>query len=322
MNNCTLASERALLNILEHVIHQISEIKLQYPNNHPITKNLHFEQLNNSWIIEKIRVLLYRKTSEEEEEIKGDNETSFSPIIEQLVGMYLSIMKCDVPELEYQLNEGYARMLIRQAATCGGLGEQNSEKINAALNNLSILFYQLISGRAHDPIYHVVQFSSQPTLLKGQEEIFEEEGANEESVTSNTLAIVRCYFVQLLHLFITRLPYSAVGTGCSHELSIPMGRPSKNKESGNGRKSGPFQKFSFVQWAGYAINAYIGHQFEPCSRFARRATGFRRISVRSTVSAHCCHQRKQQAKEPHCPMELKLKNNGKTIVDIINRDKK
>ncbi|KAA6362799.1 MAG: hypothetical protein EZS28_041674 [Streblomastix strix] len=27
-------------------------------------------------------------------------------------------------------------------------------------------------------------------------------------------------------------------------------------------------------------------------------------------------------KEPHCPMELKLKNNGKTIVDIINRDKK
>ncbi|KAA6371224.1 MAG: hypothetical protein EZS28_033249 [Streblomastix strix] len=30
----------------------------------------------------------------------------------------------------------------------------------------------------------------------------------------------------------------------------------------------------------------------------------------------------QQAKEPHCPMELKLKNNGKTIVDIINRNKK
>ncbi|KAA6386961.1 MAG: hypothetical protein EZS28_017514 [Streblomastix strix] len=30
----------------------------------------------------------------------------------------------------------------------------------------------------------------------------------------------------------------------------------------------------------------------------------------------------QQAKEPHCPMELKLKNNGKTIMDIINRDKK
>ncbi|KAA6344365.1 MAG: hypothetical protein EZS28_052246 [Streblomastix strix] len=30
----------------------------------------------------------------------------------------------------------------------------------------------------------------------------------------------------------------------------------------------------------------------------------------------------EQAKEPHCPMELKLKNNGKTIVGIINRDKK
>ncbi|KAA6367479.1 MAG: hypothetical protein EZS28_036994 [Streblomastix strix] len=30
----------------------------------------------------------------------------------------------------------------------------------------------------------------------------------------------------------------------------------------------------------------------------------------------------QQAKETHCPMELKLQNNGKTIVDIINRDKK
>ncbi|KAA6368712.1 MAG: hypothetical protein EZS28_035760, partial [Streblomastix strix] len=54
-----------------------------------------------------------------------------------------------------------------------------------------------------------------------------------------------------------------------------MGRPSKNKESRNGRKSGLFQKCALVQWAGYAINAYIGHQFEPHSRLARRATGFR-----------------------------------------------
>ncbi|KAA6365470.1 MAG: hypothetical protein EZS28_039004 [Streblomastix strix] len=33
---------------------------------------------------------------------------------------------------------------------------------------------------------------------------------------------------------------------------------------------------------------YIGHQFESCSRYACGATGFRRISVRSTVSAYCC----------------------------------
>ncbi|KAA6353495.1 MAG: hypothetical protein EZS28_050979 [Streblomastix strix] len=97
--------------------------------------------------------------------------------------------------------------------------------------------------------------------------------------------------VQLLHLFITRLPYSAVGTGCSHELSILMGRPSKNKESRNGRKSGPFQKCALVLQSGYATNAYIGHQFEPRSRLTHRATGFRRISVRSTVSTHCSHQR-------------------------------
>ncbi|KAA6363581.1 MAG: hypothetical protein EZS28_040892 [Streblomastix strix] len=70
-----------------------------------------------------------------------------------------------------------------------------------------------------------------------------------------------------------------------------MGRPSKNKESRNGRKSGPFKKRALVQWAGYATNSYVGHQFEPRSRLARRATGFRRILVRSTVSAHCSDQR-------------------------------
>ncbi|KAA6389194.1 MAG: hypothetical protein EZS28_015279, partial [Streblomastix strix] len=32
----------------------------------------------------------------------------------------------------------------------------------------------------------------------------------------------RYYRVQLLILFITRLPYLAVMTGCSHELSIAM----------------------------------------------------------------------------------------------------
>ncbi|KAA6372153.1 MAG: hypothetical protein EZS28_032320, partial [Streblomastix strix] len=70
-----------------------------------------------------------------------------------------------------------------------------------------------------------------------------------------------------------------------------MDRPSKNKQSRNGRKSGPFQKRALVQWTRYAINAYIGHQFEPRSRLARRATGFRRISVRTTVSAHSSRQR-------------------------------
>ncbi|KAA6376756.1 MAG: hypothetical protein EZS28_027715, partial [Streblomastix strix] len=70
-----------------------------------------------------------------------------------------------------------------------------------------------------------------------------------------------------------------------------MGRPSKNKKSRNGRKSGPFQKCALVQWAGYATNACLGHQFDPRSRLARRATGFRRTSVRTTVSAHCSHQR-------------------------------
>ncbi|KAA6353098.1 MAG: hypothetical protein EZS28_051375, partial [Streblomastix strix] len=113
----------------------------------------------------------------------------------------------------------------------------------------------------------------------------------ENSVINNILAIYLYHFVQLPHLFITRLPYSAVGTGCSHELSIPMGQRSKNKESRNGRKSGPFQKCALVQWAGYATNACLGHQFEPRSRLARRATGSRRISVRTTVSAHCSHQR-------------------------------
>ncbi|KAA6356384.1 MAG: hypothetical protein EZS28_048089, partial [Streblomastix strix] len=66
-----------------------------------------------------------------------------------------------------------------------------------------------------------------------------------------------------------------------------MGRPSKNEESKNERKSGPFQKCALVQWAEYATNACLGHQFEPRSRLARRATGSRRISVRTTVSAHC-----------------------------------
>ncbi|KAA6388485.1 MAG: hypothetical protein EZS28_015992 [Streblomastix strix] len=69
-----------------------------------------------------------------------------------------------------------------------------------------------------------------------------------------------------------------------------MGRPFKNKGSRNGHKSVPFQKCALVQWARHATNAYIGHQFEPRSRLARRATGFRRTSVRSTVSAHCSHQ--------------------------------
>ncbi|KAA6354632.1 MAG: hypothetical protein EZS28_049841, partial [Streblomastix strix] len=69
-----------------------------------------------------------------------------------------------------------------------------------------------------------------------------------------------------------------------------MGRPSKNKERRNGRKSGPFQKRALVQWTKYATNAYIWHQFEPRSRLDRRTTGFRRISVRTTVSAHCSHQ--------------------------------
>ncbi|KAA6369437.1 MAG: hypothetical protein EZS28_035036, partial [Streblomastix strix] len=47
----------------------------------------------------------------------------------------------------------------------------------------------------------------QPQFEKLYDEQTEEEGLNEEIE------------VQLLNLFITRLPYSAVGTGCSHELS-------------------------------------------------------------------------------------------------------
>ncbi|KAA6356323.1 MAG: hypothetical protein EZS28_048150, partial [Streblomastix strix] len=76
-----------------------------------------------------------------------------------------------------------------------------------------------------------------------------------------------------------KLSYSAVGTGCSHELFIHIGRTSKNKESRNGLKQGPLLNSALVQQAGYAKIAYIMHQFEPHSRFARRATGFRCISV-------------------------------------------
>ncbi|KAA6367667.1 MAG: hypothetical protein EZS28_036807 [Streblomastix strix] len=92
-----------------------------------------------------------------------------------------------------------------------------------------------------------------------------------------------CYFVQLFHLFITKLRYSAAGTGSSHELSIPMGRPSKIKESKNGRKSGPLQIYVLIQRAKHATNAYIGHKFEPRNRFSHCATIFRRISVRLTL---------------------------------------
>ncbi|KAA6373302.1 MAG: hypothetical protein EZS28_031172 [Streblomastix strix] len=99
------------------------------------------------------------------------------------------------------------------------------------------------------------------------------------------------YFVQLLYLFNTRLSYSTVG------LDAPMSCPSvwvdhlKSKESRNGRKSRSFQKYTLVQQVSHATNTYIRYLFEPRSRFARRANGFRRISIRSTVSAHCCYQR-------------------------------
>ncbi|KAA6355232.1 MAG: hypothetical protein EZS28_049241, partial [Streblomastix strix] len=71
----------------------------------------------------------------------------------------------------------------------------------------------------------------------------------------------------------------------------PYGSAIQNKESSNRRKSGPFQKCALFRWTRYATNAYIGHQFEPRSRLAHRSTGFRRISVRSTVSANYCCQR-------------------------------
>ncbi|KAA6379588.1 MAG: hypothetical protein EZS28_024886 [Streblomastix strix] len=59
----------------------------------------------------------------------------------------------------------------------------------------------------------------------------------------------------------------------------------KNK---NRRKSGPFEKFTQVQRTWNTTNALFRLQFEPSSRLACHATAFRRISVRSTVSAHCC----------------------------------
>ncbi|KAA6404240.1 MAG: hypothetical protein EZS28_000227 [Streblomastix strix] len=118
-----------------------------------------------------------------------------------------------------------------------------------------------------------------------------DQSSHYECVINKTLAMCLYYLVQLTHLFITILPYSAVGIGRSNELSIPMSRPSKNKESRNRCKSWPFKKRALVQWDKHVTNAYIGHQFEPRSRFASRATRLRRISVRSTVSAHCSHQR-------------------------------
>lgn len=53
--------------------------------------------------------------------------------------------------------------------------------------------------------------------------------SNYQSVFTSTLAIYIFHFVQLLHFYNTRQPYSAVRIGCSHELSFPMSQLFKNK---------------------------------------------------------------------------------------------
>ncbi|KAA6403068.1 MAG: hypothetical protein EZS28_001400 [Streblomastix strix] len=70
-----------------------------------------------------------------------------------------------------------------------------------------------------------------------------------------------------------------------------MGQLSKNIEYRNGCKSGPLQKCAFVQQVIYSTIIYAWHQLESHSKLALRATRFRRISVRSTVSTNSSHQR-------------------------------
>ncbi|KAA6386265.1 MAG: hypothetical protein EZS28_018202, partial [Streblomastix strix] len=44
-------------------------------------------------------------------------------------------------------------------------------------------------------------------------------------------------------------------------------------------------------WVENATDTHVGLKFEPCNTFARCATGFKRISVRSTVRTHFSYQR-------------------------------